>query len=176
VIKPPLPLYALTLFPSASLLFFMEPMTAKMLLPLLGGAPAVWNTCVLFFQVSLLAGYAYAYASSRWLSSRIQLRKTGPDGIVLLHISNRYFRLLPIVSAIAREVGAAGFYLSYNPPAVLVQQWENLSSLWVVLAKRGSALSFLNAPGSAWQPLAADPSVRAWSDDYSGIFSAINWR
>jgi spermidine synthase len=105
----------------------------------------------------------------------IYLRKTAADGIVLVHISNRYFRLLPIVSAIARDVGAAGLYFSYNPPAPL-QPWENPSSLWVALAKKNSALSFLNAPGSPWQPLTADPSVRAWTDDYSDIFSAINWR
>jgi spermidine synthase len=105
----------------------------------------------------------------------IYLRKTATDGFVLLHISSRYFSLLPIVSALARDVGAAGLYLAYNPPAP-IQQWESPSSLWVVLAKRDSALSLLKTPGSAWQPLVADPSVRAWTDDYSDIFSAINWR
>jgi len=44
----------------------------KTLLPLLGGAPSVWNTCLLFFQTMLLAGYVYAVASSRWLSLRSQ--------------------------------------------------------------------------------------------------------
>jgi len=95
---------------------------------------------------------------------------------VLLHISNRYFRLLPIVSAIAHDVGAVGLYNAYSPPSVLAQEWENPSSLWVALAKQDSALAVLKAAGSAWQPLSADPSVRAWTDDYSDIFSAINWR
>jgi spermidine synthase len=104
----------------------------------------------------------------------IYLRKTAPDGILLLHISNRYFRLLPIVSAIARDIGAAGLYQPYDPPSHETIQWENLSSLWVVLAKRESALSFLNAGGN-WRPLVADPSVRAWTDDYSNVFSAIIW-
>jgi hypothetical protein len=106
----------------------------------------------------------------------IYLHKTAPDGIVLLHISNRYFRLLPIVSAIAHDVGAVGLYNAYSPPSVLAQEWENPSSLWVALAKQDSALAVLKAAGSAWQPLSADPSVRAWTDDYSDIFSAINWR
>ncbi len=61
-------LFAATLFTSAALLFWVEPMVAKMLLPFLGGTPAVWNTCLLFFQTLLLAGYAYALFASRRLS------------------------------------------------------------------------------------------------------------
>ena len=49
----------------ALLLFLVQPMFAKLLLPLFGGSPAVWTTCMLFFQALLLAGYAYAHASSR---------------------------------------------------------------------------------------------------------------
>ena len=62
--------FALTLFVSASLLFIVEPMVGKMMLPLLGGTPAVWNTCMLFFQAVLLAGYGFAHASTRWLGPR----------------------------------------------------------------------------------------------------------
>jgi hypothetical protein len=54
------PVFALALFTSAALLFWVQPLVAKMLLPLLGGAPSVWNTCMVFFQSLLLAGYAYA--------------------------------------------------------------------------------------------------------------------
>jgi hypothetical protein len=61
-------LFAATLFVSAALLFWVEPLVAKMLLPLLGGAPSVWNTCLLFFQTLLLAGYAYALFASRKLT------------------------------------------------------------------------------------------------------------
>ena len=68
---PPL-LFAFTLFISAGLLFWIQPLIAKTLLPLLGGAPAVWNTCLLFFQTMLLLGYVYALASSKWLSPRSQ--------------------------------------------------------------------------------------------------------
>jgi hypothetical protein len=64
-----LPLFGGTLFLSAFLMFLVEPMVAKMLLPVLGGAPMVWNTCVVFFQMMLLVGYGYAYASSRWLDA-----------------------------------------------------------------------------------------------------------
>jgi hypothetical protein len=53
--------YAAALFVSAALLFLVQPMFAKALLPLLGGAPAVWNTCVVFYELMLLAGYLYAF-------------------------------------------------------------------------------------------------------------------
>ena len=54
-------LFAVTLFVSASLLFMVQPMVGKMVLPLLGGSPAVWNTCMVFFQALLLLGYLYAH-------------------------------------------------------------------------------------------------------------------
>lgn len=60
-------LFGAGLWASAVLMFLVEPMAAKMVLPHLGGAPAVWNTCVVFFQGMLLAGYAYAHAGPGWL-------------------------------------------------------------------------------------------------------------
>ncbi|HLJ94945.1 MAG TPA: fused MFS/spermidine synthase [Gemmataceae bacterium] len=66
-------LFAITLFLSATLLFLIQPMIAKMVLPSLGGTPAVWNTCMVFFQAGLLAGYAYSHASTGWLTTRRQV-------------------------------------------------------------------------------------------------------
>ncbi len=54
------------MFVSAFLLFLVQPMVGRMLLPSLGGAPAVWNTCVVFFQFILLLGYAYAHWMTHW--------------------------------------------------------------------------------------------------------------
>ena len=65
-------LYSLTLFLSATLLFLVEPMFGKMALPLLGGTPAVWNTCLVFYQGALLAGYLYAHLAPKWLGVRRQ--------------------------------------------------------------------------------------------------------
>jgi hypothetical protein len=62
---PLLLLFAFNLFVSATRLFLVQPMIGKMLLPMLGGTPAVWNTCMVFFQALLLAGYAYAGSSQR---------------------------------------------------------------------------------------------------------------
>ena len=58
-------LYSLTIFLSAALLFLIQPMAGKILLPALGGSPAVWNTCMLFFQGVLLLGYAYSHVVSK---------------------------------------------------------------------------------------------------------------
>ncbi len=60
VLSPVAALFAVTVFTSAFLLFALEPMFSKMLLPLFGGSPAVWNTSLVFYQFVLLAGYAYA--------------------------------------------------------------------------------------------------------------------
>src|SRR5918995_1272496 len=59
--------FTLAVFLSAALLFAVEPMFGKMVLPFLGGSPAVWTTCMLFFQGALLLGYLYAHVGPRWL-------------------------------------------------------------------------------------------------------------
>jgi hypothetical protein len=64
--------FAATLFVSATLLFLVQPMIGKIITPLLGGTPAVWNTCMVFFQAVLLAGYAYSHGTTAWLGVRRQ--------------------------------------------------------------------------------------------------------
>ncbi|HSH61038.1 MAG TPA: fused MFS/spermidine synthase, partial [Acidimicrobiales bacterium] len=65
-------MFSFTLFVGSALLFAVQPMFAKMVLPTLGGTPATWITCMLFFQAALLAGYAYAHWFTRRLGSRRQ--------------------------------------------------------------------------------------------------------
>ncbi len=65
-------LYAVTLLVSSALLFVVQPMVAKMIQPVLGGTPAVWNTAMVFFQALLLGGYLYAHLTTRWLGTRRQ--------------------------------------------------------------------------------------------------------
>ena len=127
-----LPLYALTLFISAFLLFFVQPMFAKMVLPRFGGAPAVWNTAMVFFQGTLLLGYFYAHLSTRLLGLRRQ---------TLLHGGVLLVGLLPLPIAVAAgwtappagyeipwligllavSVGLPFFAVSATAP--LLQQW-----------------------------------------------------
>ncbi|MEP6509020.1 MAG: hypothetical protein ABJC63_12420, partial [Gemmatimonadales bacterium] len=66
-------LFALAALASAFLLFWIEPLFARMVLPLLGGSPAVWNTCLMYFQALLLFGYLYAHLTTRYLFLRHQI-------------------------------------------------------------------------------------------------------
>ncbi|HJU74293.1 MAG TPA: fused MFS/spermidine synthase [Gemmatimonadaceae bacterium] len=64
--------FTLAIFVNATLLFAVQPMFTKLVLPRLGGTPAVWNTCLLFFQGALLAGYLYAHLGAKVLTARTQ--------------------------------------------------------------------------------------------------------
>ena len=69
--------FALTIFVGAFLLFQVQPMMARFILPWFGGGPAVWSVCLLFFQALLLVGYLYAH----WLGSRPSVRFHG-EGVL----------------------------------------------------------------------------------------------
>ena len=62
--------YAATIFLSSFLLFLVQPLIARLILPWFGGSAAVWTTCMLFFQVVLLVGYAYAHLLERLVPKR----------------------------------------------------------------------------------------------------------
>src|SRR5690348_3710158 len=64
--------FAVSIFLNSFLLFLLEPMFAKMVLPKMGGTAAVWTTCMLFFQVALVAGYLYAHLLGRLRCRRAQ--------------------------------------------------------------------------------------------------------
>jgi hypothetical protein len=83
-------LYAVTIFVSAFLLFLVQPVTAKQILPWFGGSAAVWTTCLVFFQSTLLAGYAYSDLTVHRLAPRNQVRVHA----ILLLLS---LALLPII-------------------------------------------------------------------------------
>ena len=76
-------LFATTVFLSAFLLFQIQPVVAKMILPWFGGSSSVWSTCIVFFQAELLLGYAYVH----WLNEKVAVRKqplhtcAGPGGL-----------------------------------------------------------------------------------------------
>ncbi len=79
-------LFSFTLFVSAFLLFWVQLMVGKMILPLLGGSPSVWNTCLFFFQSILLLGYGYSHLTTRWWGTRRQA------------VIHSFLLLLPIAS------------------------------------------------------------------------------
>jgi len=128
------PLTVATVFVSAALLFWLQPMVAKSVLPLLGGAPAVWNTCVVFFQAVLLAGYCYAHFTTRWLGRRCQLLLHTaivwlPLALLPLGISQETVRPWPsatnpvpwLLSVLLVSIGLPFFVLSTTAP--LLQKW-----------------------------------------------------
>jgi spermidine synthase len=123
--------FAFTLFTSATLLFLVEPMIGKMILPLLGGTPAVWNTCMVFYQAVLLLGYGYAHLSTTWLGAR----KQAAIHVVLLLLPFVFLPLAvnrdlirgednPIVGLLlilSLSVGLPMFVVSASAP--LLQKW-----------------------------------------------------
>ena len=73
-------MYATTVVTSAFLLFQVQPLISRVILPWFGGTPAVWTTCMLFFQVVLFAGYAYAHLTATRLRLTMQaILHVGPQ-------------------------------------------------------------------------------------------------
>jgi len=128
---PMLLVFALTLFASAMLLFLVEPMIGKMILPLLGGTPAVWNTCMVFFQAILLLGYGYAHLSTSWLGSRKQaglhlLLLLAPFTVLPLVIDRGFIKgdenpIVLVLMILSLSVGLPMFVVSASAP--LLQKW-----------------------------------------------------
>ena len=134
-------LFAATLFLGAALLFLVQPLVGKLLLPLVGGSPGVWNTCMVFFQGVLLAGYLYAHRTTSRLGVRTQamihlallamlmlalkaaLTTTGSPVPVLpsLMPGNQDYPILGVAALLAVAVGMPFFMLSTSAPTL--QRW-----------------------------------------------------
>ena len=99
-------LFAVTLFVSALLLFVVQPMFTKMVLPRLGGAPAVWSVAMVFFQAALLVGYAYAH---------LVVRRLPPGAGALLHLG------VLALAALTLPIGIASSFDA--PPVQHVALW-----------------------------------------------------
>jgi len=125
-------LFAVTLFLSATLLFLVQPMIGKMILPLLGGTPAVWNTCMVFFQAALLAGYAYAHATPKWLGHRRQVALHAllllvPFAVLPVAVANNWIpptdsNPIPwLLGLLTLSIGLPFFVVATSAP--LLQRW-----------------------------------------------------
>jgi hypothetical protein len=108
-------LFATTLFVSASLMFVLQPMFGKILLPLLGGSPAVWNTCMVFYQSLLFLGYLYAHL----LSTRL-----GASKQILVHAG------LLLISLMALPLGLPD---NINPPTESDPTFWLISTLFLAI-------------------------------------------
>ncbi len=132
--------YAVTIFISAFLLFQVQPMIAKIILPWFGGSAAVWTTAMMFFQISLLAGYLYSYCSIRYLKPRQQ---------AYLHICLLLASLvlLPIYPSTAWKPQAGGdptlrilglLSATIGLPYLLLSATGPLLQAWYLQTKKGA--------------------------------------
>jgi hypothetical protein len=181
-------LFAAAVFASAALVFMVEPMIAKLVLPLLGGSPAVWNTSLAFFQAALLAGYGYAHILQRIRRVRGQILVHGAvlvaAGLFLpLHVTGAFGepgRLPPalwLTGVLALSVGAPFAALSATAP--MLQAWyvrvragaddaENPYVLYVA-SNLGSLLALLAYPVVVEPLLSLRVQALAWSLGYAAF-------
>jgi hypothetical protein len=176
--------YACTIFLSAFLLFAVQPMIGKIILPWFGGSAAVWSTCLLFFQASLLAGYLYAHWSTRSLKPRQQ----AVVHIVLMAVS---LALLPILPSPAWKPMQPGdpsgrilllLAATIGLPYILLSTTSPLLQAWYVAAKPGAVpyrLFALSNLGSLLAlcsyPVLVEPlfTTRLQAYGWSGIYAVF---
>src|SRR5947208_2432802 len=192
-------LFGPTLFVSAFLLFCFEPMVGKMMLPLLGGAASVWITCLLFFQLTLLAGYIYAHLLERF----VQLR-----GQILLHALLMLAALIflpihfagrpneaavghPILWLLGQLVATAGIpFCVVSTTAPLLQNWLSKTStasardpyFLYAISNAGSLIALLAYPLWIEPHMGAHVQSSLWLAGYGVLVlmvfgtSGIVWR
>jgi hypothetical protein len=180
-------LYAATIFLSAFLLFQVQPLIAKIILPWFGGSAAVWAAALLFFQLSLLAGYAYAHALIKFTKARTQLLIHG----ILLLASCALLPILPNVSwkptaigdptlrileLLGATIGLPYFLLSSTSP--LLQAWyvrrtgSGVPYRLFALSNFGSMLALLSFPFVVEPNIASRQQAYYWSAAFV-VFAAL---
>lgn len=170
--------FASTIFLSSFLLFQVQPLIGKYILPWFGGAPGVWSTCMLFFQVVLFAGYAYAHFLIKYIAPRWQILIHAvalAAALCLLPIAptpdwkpvgteDPTWRILGLL---ASTIGLPYFLLSANGP--LLQAWFNRvqpdTSPYGLysLSNVGSLLGLVSYPFLVEPQLSVDAQTRFWS-------------
>jgi hypothetical protein len=182
-----MPLYACTILLSAFLLFLIQPMLAKLILPWFGGSAAVWIVCLVFFQGMLLLGYLYAYGSTRFLRPRAQ----SLVHVSLLAISLALLPISPgerwktmgeadptwrILALLTLSIGLPYFLLSATSP--LLQAWYSrthpaaLPYRLFAFSNAASLLALIAYPAIVEPNAATHTQAAGWSWAYA-IFVAI---
>ncbi len=186
--------YAFTIFLSAFLLFAVQPMIGKIILPWFGGSAAVWSTCLLFFQAALLAGYFYADRSTRWLKPKQQSRLH----IALMAVSLALLPILPSPSWKPSHAGDPSLRIllllsaTIGLPYLLLSTTSPLLQAWYVAAKPGaipyrlfalsnfgSLLALLSYPVLVEPAFTTHGQAFGWSGIYAVfvlICAAVAWR
>jgi SAM-dependent methyltransferase len=189
-------LYACTIFLSAFLLFQVQPLIAKMILPWFGGSAAVWTACVLFFQLLLLLGYLYSHWTIRYLRPKAQtilhIALLAASLLMLPAIPNPAWKpmgaedpTLRILGLLAATIGLPYFLLSTTGP--LIQAWfvrERLKAgatayRLYALSNLGSMLALLSYPVLVEPYFVTQNQGYGWSAGYVAfvVFCGITaWR
>jgi hypothetical protein len=178
--------YAITIFLSAFLLFQVQPLISKYILPWFGGGPSVWTTCMLFFQMVLLAGYAYAH----YVSTRLSQHKQVVMHLALLVAAVALLPIRPdaswkpsptddptwrIAALLAVTVGLPYFILSTSSP--ILSAWFHLTNpgrspyRLYSLSNAGSLLALISYPFVVEPELTLGYQAWAWSGGF--IFFAL---
>jgi len=177
-------LFALTIFTSAFLLFQVQPLIARFILPWFGGAPTVWTTCMLFFQIILLLGYLYADLVNRWLRPRSQVILHTILAIVALLLlpitpseswkpTGDESPTLRILLLLLASIGLPYFLLSTTGP--LVQAWfarcypQRSPYRLYALSNVGSLLALLTYPLVFEPLLATRTQSSSWGYGFIGF-------
>jgi hypothetical protein len=176
--------YALTIFAAAFLLFQVQPLIAKILLPWFGGSAAVWTTCLLFFQSALLLGYLYAHGLIRWFPTRLQTRIHA----LFLAVSILALPIIPkdawrpsglegptfrVLGLLAVTVGLPYFLLSSTSP--LLQAWYSesrrgaLPYRFFALSNAASLLAVVSYPILVEPVSSTRHQAIGWSLAYAGF-------
>ena len=191
-------IYAVTIFLSAFLLFQIEPIIAKSIVPWFGGSAAVWTTCLLFFQLVLLGGYLYAHGTIRYLTPKAQARLH----IGLLAVSLLALHVLPragwkptgaeeptraILLLLLATVGLPYLLLSTTGP--LLQAWyaarppSGSAAVFpyrlYALSNFGSLLALLSYPVVVEPVLTIKQQGLVWSVGYGAfalLCGVVAWR
>jgi hypothetical protein len=180
-------LYALTILVSAFLLFQVEPVIAKIILPWFGGSAAVWTTCLLFFQLALLLGYLYAHALVGYFKSRMQMMIH--IGLLLISVlvlpiypsdalkpSGTGDPIIGILTLLAPTVGIPYFLLSTTGP--LLQAWYarrykgSVPYRLYALSNAGSMFALLSYPVLFEPVFGTHKQAWIWTICY-GVFVAL---
>ncbi|MBI1991999.1 MAG: fused MFS/spermidine synthase [Candidatus Omnitrophica bacterium] len=185
-------LFVATSFLSAFLLFSIQPMFAKMVLPRLGGTPAVWNTCMVFFQAALLAGYGYVHLATRALGVRRQA--AAHVGVLLLPLLTLPIRMPaawvppteanPIPSLLGLMVVVVGLpFVVVSTSAPLLQKWfantadpaANDPYFLYAASNLGSLLALLGYPMLIEPHLRLATQSRAWGIGYASLVALTSF-
>jgi hypothetical protein len=186
-----LPVYTVTIFLSAFLLFGVQPMFTKMVMPVLGGTPAVWSVAMVFFQAVLLLGYAYAHGLTRWLNPKVAAGIHLGLMLVVLAVGlpiafgdqlgtpPEQGQALWLIGVFAVSVGLPFFAVSANGP--LLQAWFARTGhphakdpyFLYGASNIGSLLALLAYPFVIEQQLTLDNQSALWSAGFMALLVTI---